>query len=104
MEANVYSEQEVPLLQRNEMRPARNTVYGVPFLDQQQNKMNSTFHKQKVEQPDSQPHGNLNFAHNLHQSLKGSLDFDKTPLRGAQNHNPFLNVQGNSSESSLINM
>ena len=31
----VYAEQEVPFVPRHEMKPARNTVYGVPFLDQQ---------------------------------------------------------------------
>jgi hypothetical protein len=40
-EQNVYSEQEMPLvLSRHlvhvtDVKPARNTVYGVPFLDQQ---------------------------------------------------------------------
>jgi hypothetical protein len=30
---NVYAEQDMPILQKIEMYPARNTVYGVPFLD-----------------------------------------------------------------------
>lgn len=30
---NVYAEQDMPILQKMEVYPARNTVYGVPFLD-----------------------------------------------------------------------
>jgi len=38
-------EQEIPIIQRSEIRPARNTVYGVSFLDQQQHKMSSNYSK-----------------------------------------------------------
>jgi hypothetical protein len=60
----VYSEQEVPLVvQKTDMRPARNTVYGVPFLDQKKKNTDASFNKQV-------PH-----------SIEGSQEFEKTPIR-----------------------
>lgn len=94
----MYSEQEVPLISRQDMKPARNTVYGVPFLDQQQHIKNKNV-------VTSQGDKGFNLR-GVSQSLKGSQEFEKTPLRGntgqRTNTSNQLNIQNVSSESSLI--
>lgn len=64
------------------MKPARNTVYGVPFLDQQKKQTDVTFNKP------------------MPYNVKNSQEFEKIPGRVQATPN-YLNIQNASSEKSL---